>query len=321
MRWLVGVALLAVNILVSGMVLAAGPYSVHLPASRLGLDPQAVTVIGQPQEYVIKKGDTLLDIARHFGLGYLELGLIYRYWDPFILPVGERITIPTTWIVPDCRYHQIVVNTGEMRLYMFTDKARKVYTYPIGMGVLDYKTPTGVFRITEKKVKPPWYVPKSLQAEYGMAVMPPGPDNPLGDYKLTLSWKAYGDYGIHGTSMPWGVGRLVSHGCTRMYPEHIKKLFPMVKIGTKVEYIYEPVKIGFRHGRIYLEVHEDVYYKIPNLLVHTLKKLEDRGLITEIDLLQVLKVVEERLGIPEEITKKEEGMAASRLNPYPRPDW
>jgi len=55
-------------------------------------------------------------------------------------------------------------------------------------------------------------------------VMPPGPDNPLGDYKLTLSW---GDYGIHGTAMPLGVGRMVSHGCTRMYPGHIKKLFPI----------------------------------------------------------------------------------------------
>ncbi|MBW1917822.1 MAG: L,D-transpeptidase family protein [Deltaproteobacteria bacterium] len=309
MTWVLCV-LLAINLLLSGTALAAGPYPIHLPSSSVGVDPQAVTVIGQTQEYEIKKGDTLLDIARDYGLGYQELGQLYRHWDPFILPVGERLTIPTSWIVPDCQHHQIVVNTGEMRLYKFADNGRTVYTFPIGMGVLDYKTPTGTFKVTEKKVKPPWYVPKSLQAKYGMAVMPPGPDNPLGDYKLTLSW---GDYGIHGTSMPWGVGRLVSHGCTRMYPEHIKKLFAMVKVGTTVEYIYEPVKIGFRQGRVYLEVNQDFYHKIPDLLTYTLNRLENRGLITEVDYSRVIKVVEEKLGIPEEVTKKAEGVAASSL--------
>ncbi len=87
-------------------------------------------------------------------------------------------------------------------------------------------------KVVEKKVNPSWHIPKSLQKKYEMAVMPQGPDNPLGELKLTLSW---GDYGIHGTHMPLGVGRLVSHGCTRMYPEHIKKLFPLVPVGTTVE--------------------------------------------------------------------------------------
>ena len=167
--------------------------------------------------------------------------------------------IPTLWIVPNNHGNQIIVNTGEMRLYYFINNNTQVYTFPIGMGVLDFKTPQGKFRVIEKKVNPTWHIPKSLQKKYGMAEMPPGPDNPLGEYKLTLSW---GDYGIHGTAMPLGVGRMVSHGCTRMYPEHIKKLFPMVPVGTSVEYIYEPAKIGFRQGRIYLSVHEDVYFKI-----------------------------------------------------------
>lgn len=318
MRRQIGSVFLTIFLLLGGTALAAGPYPVHLPSTQIGVDPQAVTVIGQIQEYQIQKGDTLLDIARDYGLGYLELERLYRGWDPFLPPVGKQIIIPTRWIVPDCQYHQIVVNTGEMRLYMFTDNDRTVYTFPIGMGVLDFKTPTGMFRVTEKKVKPPWYVPKSLQAKYGMAVMPPGPENPLGDYKLTLSW---GDYGIHGTNMPWGVGRLVSHGCTRMYPEHIKQLFPMVKVGTKVEYIYEPVKIGFQEGQIYLAVHEDVYHKVPDMLIHTLNKLENRGLIPEVDISRVIKVVEEKLGLPEEVTKTAEGVAAWQPDSHPRNGW
>ena len=166
---------------------AAGPFDVRLPAPGLTIDRNALTVVGRPQEYTLKAGENLLDIARKYGLGYLELGNIYRHWDPFLPPAGARIIIPTTWIVPSHPKTQIVVNTGEMRLYYFIDNNTKVITYPIGMGVLDFKTPTGKFTVVEKKTNPAWHIPASLQAKYGMAVMPPGPDNPLGEYKLTLS--------------------------------------------------------------------------------------------------------------------------------------
>jgi L,D-transpeptidase ErfK/SrfK len=280
---------------------AAGPFNIRLPATSTGVDPQAVTVIGAPRYHTVEKGEDLLEIARHYGLGYSEIGVMYRQWDPFLPPPGAKMTIPTLWIVPDqSRHRQLVVNTGEMRLYYFVKGATRVYTFPIGMGVLDLKTPSGEFRVVEKKVNPAWHIPKSLQAKYGMAVMPPGPDNPMGDRKLTLSW---GDYGIHGTSMPWGVGRLVSHGCTRMYPEHVRQLFPLVPVGTRVEYIYEPAKVGFRHGRIYLSVHEDVYYKIRSMILHVLNLLESRGLTAQVDLRKVMQTVEEQTGMPVDVTK------------------
>jgi L,D-transpeptidase ErfK/SrfK len=284
---------------------AAGPYDLRRPDTRIGVDPNAVTVVGHLQHYRIKKGDDLLEIARRFGLGYSEIGVEYRYWDPFLPPEGAEMTIPTLWIVPDSRGKQIIVNTGEMRLYYFIKKETQVYTFPIGMGVLDFKTPSGSFRVIEKKVNPAWHIPKSLQAKYGMAVMPPGEDNPLGEYKLTLSW---GDYGIHGTAMPLGVGRLVSHGCTRMYPEHIKKLFPIVPLGTTVEYIYEPAKIGFRQGRIFLSVHEDVYFKIRSMILHVLNLLEQRGLADQVDMRKVMQTVEEQDGMPVDVTKSLESV-------------
>ena len=120
---------------------AAGPYDVRLPAPGLTIDRNATTVVGRTQEYTLKKGDDLLEIARKYGLGYMELGNIYRDWDPFIPPPGARIVIPTIWIVPSHPRTQIVVNTGEMRMYYFIDNNTKVITYPIGMGVLDFKTP------------------------------------------------------------------------------------------------------------------------------------------------------------------------------------
>jgi L,D-transpeptidase ErfK/SrfK len=290
---------------------AAGPYNIHPPVTAGGIDPQAVTVVGSTQRHLVKKGDDLLEIARSYGLGYSEIGVMYRHWDPFLPPVGQEMNIPTRWIVPDSRGRQLIVNTGEMRLYYFKTPTQ-VYTFPIGMGVLDFKTPSGTFRVIEKKVNPAWHIPKSLQAKYGMAVMPPGEDNPLGEYKLTLSW---GDYGIHGTHMPLGVGRLVSHGCTRMYPEHIKILFPMVPKGASVEYIYEPAKIGFLHGRVFLSVHEDVYFKIRSMLLHVLSMLEQRGLSDQVDMTKVLQTVEEQNGAPVDVTGTGGGMAPDYRRP------
>jgi L,D-transpeptidase ErfK/SrfK len=284
--------------------MAAGPYNIRFPASSGGVDPQALTLVGAVQHYRIKKGDDLLELARHYGLGYSELGVLYRHWDPFLPPAGAEMTVPTLWIVPNNHGNQIIVNTGEMRLYYFVNHDTQVYTFPIGMGVLDFRTPQGKFRVIEKKIKPAWHIPKSLQAKYGMSVMPPGDENPLGDYKLTLSW---GDYGIHGTAMPLGVGRLVSHGCTRMYPEHIKTLFPMVPVGASVEYIYEPAKIGFRQGRIYLSVHEDVYFKIRSMILHVLNMLEQRSLTDQVNMRKVMQAVEEQNGLPLDITRGASG--------------
>jgi L,D-transpeptidase ErfK/SrfK len=303
-------------IIVSGAVpaQAAGPYNIRPPAAGGGVDPQALTVVGSPQRHPVKRGEDLLDIARHYGLGYSELAVFYRNWDPFLPPAGAEVMIPSMWIVPTGYNATLVVNTGEMRLYFFVQNGAQVYTFPIGMGVLDFKTPSGTFRVIEKKVNPAWHIPKNLQRKYEMAVMPPGPDNPLGQYKLTLSW---GDYGIHGTHMPLGVGRLVSHGCTRMYPEHIKKLFPMVSVGTRVEYIYEPAKIGFLQGRIFLSVHEDVYFKIRSMLLHVLGMLERRGLMEQVDLRRVMQAVEEQNGLPLDITRTGGGLASHGPNPDP----
>jgi L,D-transpeptidase ErfK/SrfK len=279
---------------------AGGPFSIRPPATASGLDPQAVSVIGSPQHHMTKKGEDLLDIARHYDLGWTEIGAMYRQWDPFLPPPGASMLIPTLWIVPTGRAAQIVVNTGEMRLYYFVNNGTQVYTYPIGMGVLDYKTPTGKFTVNQKKVNPDWHIPKQLQKKYEMAVMPAGPDNPMGAFKLGLNW---GDYGIHGCNLPWAVGRLVSHGCTRLYPEDIKKLFAMVPMGTKVEYIYEPAKIGFRSGRVFLSVHDDVYFKIRSMLLHVLSMIEQKGLTDQVDMRKVLQVVEEQTGMPMDITR------------------
>ena len=280
---------------------AKGAFPYRFPESKTGIDPSANTVIGAFQEYVITKEDTLLDVARNFDLGYNELVLAYPDIDPWITPAGEKISIPTGWVLPPVNNKGIVINVPELRLYLFFNDIKMVKTYPIGIGILDSPTPLGRFTIIEKTKNPTWNIPLSLQEEYGRQSMPPGPDNPLGAYRLRLS--NY-DVGIHGTNIPWGIGRLVSHGCIRLYPEDIEELFALVKVGTPVEIIYEPIKIGFKEGHIFVEVHPDLYNEITDLLIHTARKLFVYQLWEDIDLDLLVKALEEHKGVPVDITRK-----------------
>jgi L,D-transpeptidase ErfK/SrfK len=193
-----------------------------------------------------------------------------------------------------------LINVAELRGYRYFPERHEVFTFPIGIGVLDYQTPIGQrFRVQSKSDNPGWRIPKGLRAKYGMAFMPPGEDNPVGSHWLGLS-----HYGLHGTNAPMGVGRLVSHGCIRHYPEDIAQLFKITPVGTTVELIYEPVKFGFLSGRIFVEVHEDIYRKTSDLLKYALKRLESRGLTRKINWNRFLQAVEERTGAPVDITRQ-----------------
>ena len=266
-------------------------YSYHIPDS---------TVIGAPKWYTIPKKDTLLDIARRCGLGYNEVEQLFPKLDAWILPVGKRLFIPTLWILPPSQHYQLVINIPEMRLYFFDPANSTVQTYPIGIGDEGLESPIGTYFINEKRPNPYWYIPQSLQAKYGMAIMPPGPENPLGEFTMKFS---AGAYGVHGTSMPWGVGRLVSHGCIRCYPEHIRLLYPQVPLKTKLEIIYEPIKFGQKNNEIYVEAHPDVYKKIPDYRQFALDKLSQYPLAKQVDQKKFLMAITLQSGVPTNVSR------------------
>jgi len=284
----------------SPLLAGDGAYRYRLPIRPYGADIQAITVIGAPQAYIVQKDDTLLDIARDFDLGFSEIQILHKDLDPWAPPVGMELVIPTYWILPEGKWNGIVINIPEMRLYFFSKKISMVKTFPIGIGVTENTTPIGRFYVKEKRVSPTWHIPLSLLEKYeGRKFIPHGPDNPLGSHWLGLSIKGYG---IHGTNFPWAVGRLVTHGCIRLYPEDIVSLYPLVPVGTPVHIIYEPVKIGFKEGRIFVEVHEDIYHRIPDFFQFTLKRLGDNGLKNLVDFEKVKEAIDQRRGIPIDIT-------------------
>ena len=47
----------------------------------------------------------------------------------------------------------------------------------------------------------------------------------------------------------------VSAGCVRMYPEDIEALFDNIPIGTQVQIVNQPIKLGWLLDSLYIELH------------------------------------------------------------------
>jgi L,D-transpeptidase ErfK/SrfK len=298
-------------------------------------------IIGSLQTYTVRKGDTLLDIARWYGLSPTEVSNANNHMDWWSPPVGKLIVIPTEHILPSAPRAGIVMNIPEMRLYYFyptpvggrrrNGKARfthtayaeprhpkahgkakthasagahpsVIYTFPVGLGRYDWRTPIGVWTIRDKTHNPTWVVPDDIYQEHlerdGEAehrVEGGDPDNPLGHYRLALTLPMYA---LHGTNVPWGVGMEVSHGCVRLYPEDIERLYYHTSVGTPGRFVYQPVKYGWRNGWLYVEVHDDLYGVYPGLWRYALSLAKSQDLLPNIELVKLEKAVEEKTGVP-----------------------
>lgn len=210
--------------------------------------------VGAFYHYKATHEDTLLDIARKYDLGYVEMVSANPHLDPWIPGEGESVLIPSLHILPDVPQEGIVINIGDMRLYKFDNAGRFQKSYPIGVGKEGLKTPLGKTYITKKTEGPWWYPTKRMRSEDPSlaAVVKQGKDNPLGSHILYLGWPTYA---IHGTNKPWGIGRRVSSGCVRMYPEDIIKLYEGTDVKTSVRVVDQRYKAAWISGGLYLEVH------------------------------------------------------------------
>ena len=233
-------------------------FSVHATVS-FTLEHPGDSLIGAVGTVTARHQDTLLDIARANGLGFQDVKLANPGVDTWLPGQGTEIVLPTRYVLPDPPHIGIVLNIPEMRLYYFpAQETGRVITHPVGIGRQGWATPYMNTRIIEKRTRPYWYPPESIRkehAEQGDPLprrVPPGPDNPLGDYALRLGVP---EYIIHGTNKPFGIGLRVSHGCIRLYPEDIESLYRKIALHTPVRIINQPYKVG-RHGdKLYLEAH------------------------------------------------------------------
>lgn len=224
-------------------------------------------IFGSVERIRTRYQDTLIELARRYSLGYEELLRVNKGVDPWLPGEGTQIVIPGQRLLPPAEREGIVVNLPEHRMYYFPkpgkDEPARVLTFPVSVGKMDWQTPIGVTKVISKQKDPPWYPPESVRKEHEArgeplpVMVPPGPTNPLGAHALRLNIPG-GSYLIHGTNNPDAVGMAVTHGCLRMYPEDVARLFDLVPVGTKVRLINEPLKMTRADGEVWIEVHPPV---------------------------------------------------------------
>lgn len=271
-------------------------------------------VLAEP--YIATADNTLHDIAVVFDMGFVELLAANPGVDPWTPGEGTRVQIPTRHLLPDGIRKGVIVNIGDQRAYYFKEDG-EIESFPIGIGREGRAIPLGKTRITVKREHPTWRPTKSILAEkpHLPEVVPPGPENPLGDYALNLGFPAYL---LHGTNKPDGVGRRVSSGCIRLYPWHIEHLFHQVSVGTPVEVVDQPVKVEEIDGELYLEVHPSgreldqieetggfTPQPIPDLEKMITEKAGDQ--VARIDWWRVMQIAGDRTGLPARITGSFDG--------------
>lgn len=217
-------------------------------------------MVGADTTYQISaEGTTTLEyVAAHYQLGLSNLIEANPGVDPIVPLNKTNLIIPTRSLLPDTVHEGIIINSPEMRLYYYHDG--QVDVLPIGIGQLGTDTPLNwVTKVERKRANPTWTPTAKMHAEYRARgeflpkVWPAGPDNPMGLFALYIGRL----YAIHGTNADFGIGLRVSHGCVRLRNEDIEYLFNQVPIGTRVQFINEPIKTAEdADGNLYIEVHQ-----------------------------------------------------------------
>jgi L,D-transpeptidase ErfK/SrfK len=293
------------SILLPFLVLA-GLYSTRCSALVFPLSPNE-NVVGGVQRTLVQPGETLSDVGRRFDIGLYEM----QEANPGVsgeglLPPGTHLLIPSRFVLPPVPREGIVINLAELRLYYYPEDSNTVITLPVGIGRVGWHIPLGVTKIVTKRKDPAWHPTDHVRAEAQKqgfllpAVWSPGQDNPMGQYAMNLAWPTYI---IHGSAPPYAIGQRSSAGCFRMFPEDIETLYSSVKLGTKVTVLNDPIKMGWRGNKFYLETHKPyeengnfVAYDTIHLVDRIHDATKDRPVVIKWQ--QAQEVVKQQSGIP-----------------------
>lgn len=288
-------------------------------AATFVMPPTDIDLLGTTRTVTPGRGESLIDVARRYGLGQDAM----RRANPTLprwLPLsGRNVVLPTRHVLPAAAREGLVVNLPERRLYDYSVSLTRgqppsrmplrarIAVYPISIGRVEWATPLGDTRIVSRRADPDWTPPESIRIEAAArgrtlpAVVPAGPDNPLGRHALYLDLPGYL---LHGTNDVDAIGLRVTHGCVRLYPGDIAALYRRVPDGTRVRFVDEPIKVGWHAGLLHLEVHpplEERNWLEAALLDEALRlvaRAVRRRVATHVDSTRVRRAVEQRQGLP-----------------------
>lgn len=268
-------------------------------------------LVGTASVYTVVRHDTLRLVAAKLGVSRYYLAGLNNLGLKAPLRVGQKLKYNNRKIIPQRMTNGIVINIPDRTLYYFKQGKLSV-SLPVALGVptkdekYDWKTPTGKFKVTGKQKDPTWHVPHSIQSKMEdegkeiVSSVAPGPQNPLGRYAIRTSIPGIM---IHSTIRPASIYSFSSHGCIRLYPEHMVGFFKEIKVNTPGEIIYRPVKLAVtENGRIFMEVHRDAYGTGTELDATAKRLIEKQRLSNRVDWDKVEAVIKLKAGIAEDVT-------------------
>ncbi len=276
-------------------------------------------LIGALSAIRTQSNDTLPDIARHFGLGHNDIIAANPTIDPWVPAPNSVVLLPLLFTLPDAPHQGIVLNLANMRLFHYpSQQSQRVATYPVGIGRDGWSTPVGLTSVVSKTRYPTWNVPESIQREHAQkgdplpSSIPPGANNPLGEYAMRLG---VSQYLIHGTNKPYGVGMQMSHGCVNLYPEDIRTLFDSTEVGTPVMIVDQPYLLGWHQDMLFLEAHKPLneYQNFKDPLLTRINEFAQQQRLN-IDWAKVEQVLQQANGIPTPILVNSMSLQALTAN-------
>jgi LysM repeat protein len=271
-------------------------------------------IVGGEGVYSVRKNDNLRLVAARLGVRLKDLAKMNNLKTDTPLISGQRLKYNNRRIVPKSIHNGILVNIPDRSLYLFRN-GRVSSSYPVALGISKkkestaWRTPIGKFRIVDKKENPTWKIPLSIQKEMEangeevLEFIPPGPKNPLGKYAIRTDLSGIL---IHSTTRPASINSFSSHGCIRVMPEHMERLFKSVSVPMLGEIIYKPVKVEVTDdGRVFLEVNNDSYEQIEDITAEVRKVLIRHRAENRVSWQMVSRVTTEKSGIAEDVSLAE----------------
>jgi L,D-transpeptidase ErfK/SrfK len=278
------------------------------PAAAQAVPRISHHVVGLHEAYEVRSGDTLQSLSSRHGIPADLLARENGLRRNARLKVGQTLRIDDRHIVPADLDDGILVNVPQLMLFFF-QRGEFKHAYPVALGKPTWRTPRGPFHVLELREHPVWRVPPSIQNEMAMAghvvktVVPPGRDNPLGDYFIALS---LGNLGVHSTNAPLTIYGFRTHGCIRLHPDDAQELFEEVQVGQLGEVIYQPVLLAhLDDGRVFVEVHGDIY-GLTFRGAQFVRELAESNGIQNVDWDKVRDAMRASEGIARDVTRRDD---------------
>ena len=285
------------------------------PPTKPGPDSKVHTVIGETSVYKPEKGDTFFDLARYFDLGYNEIQDANPGVDEWIPGhFDKQVIVPQQFVLPNGSYsghrHQRPRDAAVL-LPPGRQGRRRARSSPSrsGSAARSGRRRTGKFTVREKTVNPTWNIPESIRkeriADHGFSeTMIPGgdPKNPLGKYRMRLTLDL-----LRHPRHQHSVGRRhageprLRAPLPRGHREALSRSFRWERRACSST---SRSRWAWRDGRVFVEVHKDMYGMKPGMYREARAILEQQGVMSLVDEDKLREAVLAQSGIPVDVTAR-----------------